>query len=58
MARLFGLIGNRTDLAGRVLASEADALRVQSRGGSLGWGVGFYQGGEVLMRRRRTSAAV
>ena len=52
MARLFGLIGNRTDLAGRVLAHEADALRVHSKGGSLGWGIGFYQGGEVLMRRR------
>ncbi len=52
MARLFGLIGNRTDLAGRVLAFEADALRVRSRGGALGWGIGFYQGGEVLMRRR------
>lgn len=52
MARLFGLIGNRTDLAGRVLAFEADALRVQSRGAPLGWGIGFYQGGEVLMRRR------
>src|SRR5919112_1320672 len=51
MARLFGLIGNRTDLAGRVLSHEADALRVQSKG-SLGWGIGFYQGGEVLMRRR------
>lgn len=52
MARLFGLIGNRTDLAGRVLAFEADALRVQSRGAPFGWGIGFYQGGEVLMRRR------
>lgn len=52
MARLFGLIGNRTDLAGRVLAFEADALRVHSGGGPLGWGIGFYQGGEVLMRRR------
>jgi glutamine amidotransferase len=52
MARLFGLIGNRTDLAGRVLAFEADALRVQARGAPLGWGIGFYQGGEVLMRRR------
>ncbi|MCW5835347.1 MAG: class II glutamine amidotransferase [Labilithrix sp.] len=52
MARLFGLIGNRADLAGRVLGSEKDALTVQSRGGQLGWGVGFYQGGEVLMRRR------
>lgn len=52
MARLFGLIGNRADLAGRVLLSEADALRVQSKGSPLGWGTGFYQGGEVLMRRR------
>lgn len=52
MARLFGLIGNRGDLAGRVLASEAEALRVHSKGGPLGWGTGFYQGGEVLMRRR------
>jgi glutamine amidotransferase len=52
MARLFGLIGNRADLAARVLASEVDALRVQSKGTALGWGIGFYQGGEVLMRRR------
>jgi glutamine amidotransferase len=52
MARLFGLIGNRADLAGRVLASEKDALLVSSRGVQLGWGIGFYQGGEVLMRRR------
>ena len=52
MARLFGIIGNRPDLAGRVLALEADALRARSRGTPLGWGVGFYQGGEVLMRRR------
>lgn len=52
MARLFGLIGNRADLAGRLLASERDALAVQSRNGQLGWGIGFYQGGEVLMRRR------
>jgi glutamine amidotransferase len=45
-------MGNRSDLAGRVLGSEADALRVRSRGQPLGWGVGFYQSGEVLMRRR------
>ena len=51
MARLFGLIGNRADLASRVLAHEAPALRVKARG-PMGWGIGFYQGGEVLMRRR------
>lgn len=52
MARLFGLIGNRADLATRVLGSEAASLRVHAKGTSLGWGIGFYQGGEVLMRRR------
>jgi glutamine amidotransferase len=52
MARLFGLIGNRPDLGGRVLALESEALVVRSRGSPLGWGLGFYQGGEVLMRRR------
>ena len=52
MARLVGLIGNRADLASRVLASEEEALRVHSKGTALGWGIGFYQGGEVLMRRR------
>ena len=59
MARLIGLIGNRADLAARVLASESEALQVSSAhfsgkgtSSSLGWGIGFYQGGEVLMRRR------
>jgi glutamine amidotransferase len=52
MARLFGIIGNRPDLAARVLAFEAEALRARSKGPPLGWGLGFYQGGEVLMRRR------
>ncbi|MGD0677491.1 MAG: class II glutamine amidotransferase [Polyangiaceae bacterium] len=52
MARLFGIIGNRPDLAARVLAFEEEALRARSNGPPLGWGLGFYQGGEVLMRRR------
>jgi glutamine amidotransferase len=52
MARLFGIIGIRPDLAARVLAFEAEALRARSKGAPLGWGLGFYQGGEVLMRRR------
>jgi predicted glutamine amidotransferase len=53
MARLFGIIGNRPDLAASVLAFEAAALRARSKGEApLGWGLGFYQGGEVLMRRR------
>jgi predicted glutamine amidotransferase len=52
MARLFGIIGNRPDLAAGVLAFEAEPLRARSKGSPLGWGLGFYQGGEVLMRRR------
>ena len=52
MARLFGLLGNRADLAGRALGFESDVLRVKARGQPLGWGVGFFQSGEVLMRRR------
>src|SRR5258708_36999224 len=52
MARLFGIIGNRPDLSARVLAFEADALKARCKGAPLGWGLGFYQGGEVLMRRR------
>jgi glutamine amidotransferase len=36
----------------RVLAFEADALRARSTGAPMGWGLGFYQGGEVLIRRR------
>jgi len=52
MARLFGIIGNRPDLTARVLAFEEAALRARAKGVPLGWGLGFYQGGEVLMRRR------
>ncbi len=55
MARLFGLIGNRADLAGRVLELEKEALRVPPglvAPGPLSWGLGFYQGGDVLLRRR------
>ncbi len=52
MARLFGMIGNRPDLGPRALAFEAEPLRARAKGQPLGWGLGFYQGGEVLMRRR------
>ena len=48
MARLFGIIGNRPDLAARVLAFEADAPRAVE-GALPGWGIGYQ--GEVLMRR-------
>ncbi|HEX9296529.1 MAG TPA: class II glutamine amidotransferase, partial [Polyangiaceae bacterium] len=52
MARLFGFVGNRADLGARVLELESKALKVLAKGTTLGWGLGFYQAGEVLLRRR------
>jgi glutamine amidotransferase len=53
MARLFGFIGNRSDLGARVLKSNVDVLRVRRKPDEpLGWGIGFYQAGEILLRRR------
>jgi predicted glutamine amidotransferase len=53
MARMFGFIGNRADLGARVLALHADVLRINvGPSGPMGWGIGFYQAGEVLLRRR------
>jgi glutamine amidotransferase len=50
---MFGFIGNRSDLGARVLELNASVLRVKRpTGQSLGWGIGFYQSGEVLLRRR------
>jgi glutamine amidotransferase len=50
---MFGFIGNRSDLGAFVLQSNAELLRVTRRPGDpLGWGLGFYQAGEILLRRR------
>lgn len=53
MARLVGFIGNRPDLGSRVIDLEGRALDVRCRDGvTPGWGVGFYQAGEILLKRR------
>lgn len=53
MARLVGFIGNRPDLGTRVLELEARNLQAKRVPGIIpGWGVGFYQGGEFLLKRR------
>lgn len=53
MARLFGFIGNQSELGPKVLAAHAQDLSVKfDAPQALGWGVGFYQFGEVLLRRR------
>ncbi|HEX2673841.1 MAG TPA: class II glutamine amidotransferase, partial [Polyangiaceae bacterium] len=50
---MFGFIGNRPDLGARVLEANAALLRARRTAGDpLGWGLGFYQSGEVLLRRR------
>lgn len=51
--RIFGFIGNRPDVGARVLGLSPGVLRAHSGPGQpVGWGVGFYQHGEVLLRRR------
>jgi glutamine amidotransferase len=55
MARLLGFLGNRPDLGARAVARDAAAFTVRrapGEHGSTSWGVGFHQGGEVLLRRR------
>jgi predicted glutamine amidotransferase len=53
MARLLGFIGNRPDLGSRAIALEARALEIRRPSDeSSSWGVGFYQGGELLLKRR------
>ncbi len=53
MARMFGFIGNRSDLGARVIELNSSVLAVHRKPDEvLGWGVGFYQAGEVLLRRR------
>jgi predicted glutamine amidotransferase len=53
MARLVGFIGNRPDLGARVIELEGRALAVRRKPDvTPGWGVGFYQAGEILLKRR------
>jgi glutamine amidotransferase len=53
MARLVGFIGNRPDLGARVIELSDRELTVRRKADvTPGWGVGFYQAGEILMRRR------
>lgn len=54
MARIFAFIGNRPDLGPQLLAAHPEVLRVPRKEQPLGWGVGFFQSGETLLRRRPT----
>ncbi len=53
MARLVGFIGNRPDLGPRALATERLVARLPGPdSGGTSWGLGFTQGGEILLKRR------
>ena len=56
MARLFALLGNRADVAPRILAEEAPRRAPFRSDRPFVWGAGFYQGGDVLLRRRPMAA--
>ncbi|HTM43800.1 MAG TPA: class II glutamine amidotransferase [Polyangiaceae bacterium] len=49
--RIVGFISNRPELGAQVLRSYASDLDVTADE-PVGWGVGFYQSGELLLRRR------
>lgn len=53
MARLLAFISNRPDVGARAIELEKRHLTVHVRSGiTPGWGVGFYQAGEILLKRR------
>ena len=53
MSRLVGFIGNRPDLGPRALSAERLVARLPGPdSGGTSWGLGFYQAGEILLKRR------
>ena len=52
MGRLLGYMASRADGLRDALHQERDALAMEPATHPNGWGVGFYQGGEVLHRKR------
>jgi predicted glutamine amidotransferase len=52
MSRVLALVGNRPDVCGVAAKKYAHLLQVETHGKALGWGIGFYQAGEALLRRR------
>ena len=54
MARLVGFIANRPDLCNRFAQYERAALSTHNGNAAQpwGWGIGFFQSGEILLKRR------
>jgi glutamine amidotransferase len=53
MGRLIGYMANRADRLLGALHQERDTIAIGPTDRPDGWGVGFYQGGEVLHKKRR-----
>lgn len=53
MGRLIGYMANRSDRLADALHQEREVIAVTPKDQSTGWGMGFYQGGEVLYKKRR-----
>lgn len=52
MGRMIGYMANRTDRLRDALHQEREAIAIGPNKQPVGWGVGFYQGGEVLHKKR------
>lgn len=52
MGRLIGYMANRTDRLADALTEEQAAIGPASAADADSWGIGFYQGGEVLHKKR------
>ncbi|MCC7534749.1 MAG: class II glutamine amidotransferase [Deltaproteobacteria bacterium] len=52
MARLFGYMGNFSERLRHALYQEREVLAVSESSRPDAWGIGFYQGGEVLHKKR------
>lgn len=52
MGRLVGYMANRADRLADALYQERAMVAPRPAGGPTGWGIGFYQGGEVLHKKR------
>jgi glutamine amidotransferase len=56
MIRLFGYMANEPDRIRCALLAARDLLRVDTGPNPDGWGIGFFQGGEVLLQKRPKAA--
>lgn len=54
MGRLFGYVASRPDGLRDALLREREAIAPPPSINPAGWGIGFYQGGEVLHKKRPT----